>query len=115
MSDPYCPPPGGEDYLEGGIVYPIPVGKEATRALDNTHNDIINEEPKSIKDSSANLADKLETNKPQKFQTNISTSISLKSEKVASQLSATQTRVAKTSREILPSGFQRSKKAVNII
>lgn len=118
MSDNYCPPPDGEDYLQEPIVYPVPVGKESTKAADGDHNDISYDDPKQDKNMSneLDLSDGLSNQGAQKAQVAIRPTIAAKTEKAASQISSTQTRrTGKAQKPILPLGYQRSQKAVNII
>jgi len=117
MSDPYCPPPDSSDYLEGGIVYPIPVGKESTSATNPNHNDINYDEPKSDKNQSSlsNVQENATKEKALKLQSRIQNEFYTRSSKSPTVLRAAGGRAGKTVRPIYTTQSNIAKKVVNEI
>lgn len=117
MSDTYCPPPDSSDYLQNGIEYPVPEGKESTRATDLTHNDINFDDPKTSKVQRSVVDSQQEALKARalKARQSILRNTSNDTNKSVVLLRAPGSRTGKINRSLLPSQYNVARKAVNEI
>lgn len=117
MSDSYCPPPDPSDYLDGGIQYPNPVGKEKIKSVDNDHNDINYDDPKIDKNLNVGvgLEDDMAKLRAKKLQTRIQSDLKNQTSKSIIRLRAPGDIASKSTRSVYPVQSNTIRKVVNEI
>lgn len=117
MSDIYCPFPDPSDYLNKGIEYPTPEGKDQKKSTDSTYNDINYNDSKIGKQESiqTNVEDNLAKTKAKKLQTRIQSEFYTKSSKSQTILKTSRDRSVKFGKMIYLTQVNTLRKAVNEI
>ena len=117
MSDNYCPPPDPEDYLNTGIQYPTPEGKEWKKSTSVTHNDINFDDDKSNKNQAtlSNVQDDADKARALKLQAQIKDQFSNKSNKSQRAIRTSGDRSVKSIQSVYAVQSNTVRKAVNEI
>jgi hypothetical protein len=117
MSDTYCPPPDSSDYLQNGVEYPVPEGKEWIKSRDSAHNDINYDDEKSTKEqrSLGGVQENATKDKALKVQARIQSEFNNRTSKSASSLRLAGGRYVKSPRAVYATQSNKVRKAVNEI